>query len=39
MKRRIKTVIDEMNEGLDVQTFYDHMRRFVEIAMNRQQLT
>ena len=36
MKRRIKNIIDEMNEDLDVQTFYDHMRRFVERAMNRQ---
>ena len=36
MKRRIKIVIDQMNEDLDVQTFYDHMRRFVERAMNRQ---
>ena len=36
MKRRIKKVIDEMNEDLDVQTFYDHTRRFVEMALNHQ---
>ena len=36
MKRRIKNVVEEMNEDLDVLPFYDHMRRFVEMAMNRQ---
>ena len=36
MKRRIKIVIDQMNDELDVQNFYDHMRHFVEMAMNRQ---
>ena len=36
MKRRIKNIIDQMNDDLDVQTFYDHMRRFVQMAMNRQ---
>ena len=36
MKRRIKNIIDQMNEDLDVQTFYDHARRFVRMAMNRE---
>ena len=36
MKRRIKNIIDQMKDGLDVQTFHDHMRRFVQMAMNRQ---
>ena len=36
MKRRINNIIDRMNRDLDVQTFYDHMRHFVEMAMNRQ---
>ena len=36
MKRRIKNIIDQMNDDLDVQMFYDHMRRFVRMAMNRQ---
>ena len=36
MKRRIKKVIARMKEDLDVQTFYDHTRRFVEMALNHQ---
>ena len=36
MKRRIKIVIDQMNDELDVQTFYDHMPHFVEMGMNHQ---
>ena len=36
IKRRINIVIDHMNEDLDVQTFYNHMRHFVEMALNRQ---
>ena len=36
MKWRIKNIIDQMNEDLDVQPFYDHARLFVRMAMNHE---
>ena len=34
MQRRVNDITDEMNRELDIQTFNDHVRRFVQRAMN-----
>ena len=36
MKRRIRDVIEEMNRELNPRAFYDHMRQYVELALNRE---
>ena len=36
MMRRIDDVIDEINMDYDMETFYGRMRRFVDLALNRE---
>ena len=36
MKRRIENIVLSMNRGMDVRAFYQHMRQFVERAINRE---
>ena len=36
MMRRIDDVIEEINMDYDMESFYGRMRRFVELALNRE---